>query len=80
MIFPQLSFGGQLIALLLAALVVAQALSFVVFTGDREQAVRAANRTGLLESMASIMRVLSRTDHPPIGNSEPLISWIIGPK
>ena len=33
--FPQLSFGGQLIALLLAALVVAQALSFVVFTDDR---------------------------------------------
>jgi hypothetical protein len=26
------------------------------------------------------MRVLSRTDHPPAGNSEPLISWIIGPK
>ena len=59
---PQLSFSGQLIALLLAALVVAQALSFVVFTGDREQAVRAANRAGLLESMASIMRVLAGTD------------------
>ena len=60
--FPQLSFGSQLIALLLAALVVAQALSFVVFTGDREQAVRTANRAGLLESMASIMRVLAGTD------------------
>ena len=59
---PQLSFGGQLIALLLAALVVAQALSFVVFTGDREQAVRTANRAGLLESMASIMRVLAGSD------------------
>jgi hypothetical protein len=26
------------------------------------------------------MRVLSRTEHPSVGNSEPLISWIIGPK
>lgn len=60
---PQLSFGGQLIALLLAALVAAQALSFIVLTGDREQAVRAANRAGLLESIASIMRVLEKT--PP---------------
>jgi signal transduction histidine kinase len=61
--FPQLSFGGQLIALLLAALVVAQALSFIVFTDDREAAVRAANRAGLLESMASITRVLQKS--PP---------------
>jgi signal transduction histidine kinase len=55
------SLGGQLVALLLAALLVAQALSFIVFTGDREQAVRAANRAGLLESMSSIMRVLAKT-------------------
>jgi hypothetical protein len=26
------------------------------------------------------MRVLSRTDHPPVGDAEPLITWIIGPK
>jgi len=26
------------------------------------------------------MRVLSRIDHPPVGDSEPLITWIIGPK
>jgi len=26
------------------------------------------------------MRVLSRIDHPPAGDSEPLITWIIGPK
>ena len=61
--FPQLSFGGQLIALLLAALVVAQALSFIVLTDDRQAAVRAANRAGLLESMASITRVLQKS--PP---------------
>jgi signal transduction histidine kinase len=61
--FPQLSFGGQLIALLLAALVAAQAMSFIVLTDDRQAAVRAANRAGLLESMASITRVLQKT--PP---------------
>ena len=55
---PQLSLGGQLIALLLVALVVAQALSFIVLTDDRQAAVRAASRAGLLESMASITRVL----------------------
>ena len=26
------------------------------------------------------MRVLSRTEHPPAGDSEPLITWVIGPK
>ncbi len=26
------------------------------------------------------MRVLSRTEHPPVGDSEPLITWVIGPK
>jgi len=26
------------------------------------------------------MRVLSRTDHPPVDDSEPLITWIIGPR
>lgn len=60
---PRLGFGGQLIALLLTALVLAQALSFAVLTGDREQAVRAANRAGLLESTASIMKVLAEV--PP---------------
>ena len=57
----RLSLGGQLIALLLAALVLAQALSFVVFTDDREQAVRAANRAGLLENMASVVHILEKT-------------------
>lgn len=67
--WPQLSFGAQLIALLLAALVVAQASSFIVLTDDRQAAVRAANRAGLLESMASITRVLQKT---PAEDREPL--------
>jgi signal transduction histidine kinase len=60
---PRLNLGTQLVVLLLAALIVAQTASFVVFTDDREAAIRAANRAGLLESMASITRVLQET--PP---------------
>ncbi|MCB1500961.1 MAG: HAMP domain-containing protein [Bauldia sp.] len=67
MTLSRLSLGGQLIALLLAALVLAQALSFVVFTDDREQAVRAANRAGLLENMASVVHILEKT--PPAGRA-----------
>ncbi len=59
--FPRLSLGTQLIVLLLVALVVAQAASFIIFTDDRRAAVRAASRAGLLESMASITRVLQET-------------------
>jgi len=67
--FPRLSLGTQLVVLLLVALVVAQAASFVVFTDDRQAAVRAASRAGLLESMASITRVLQNT---PAGGREAL--------
>jgi len=58
---PRLNFGTQLAGLLLVALVVAQGLSFLIFADDRQQAVRAANRAGLLESMASVTRVLQET-------------------
>ncbi|MEP0324854.1 ATP-binding protein [Bauldia litoralis] len=53
------SLGGQLVALLIGALVVAQGVSFLLFTGDREDAVRVANRAGLLGNMASVVRVLA---------------------
>lgn len=59
--FPRLNLGTQLIVLLLVALVVAQAASFIVFTDDREAAVRAANRAGLIESVASVTRLLQET-------------------
>src|SRR5690606_33423883 len=58
---PRLSLGTQLIGLLLIALIVAQIVSFAVFTDDRSAAIRAANRAGLLESMASITRVLEQS-------------------
>ena len=67
MSFPRLSLGTQLVVLLLVALIVAQAASFIVFTDDRQAAVRAASRAGLLESMASITRVLQAT--PPAGRA-----------
>src|SRR5690606_13298215 len=69
---PQLSLGWQLIALLLVALVLAQAASFILLTDDRQSAVRAANRAGLLESMASITRVLQETpaeDRPALADA-----------
>jgi signal transduction histidine kinase len=59
--FPRLSLGTQLVVLLLVALAVAQAASFIVFTDDRQAAVRAANRAGLIESMASVTRLLQET-------------------
>ncbi len=55
------SLGGQLVVLLIGALVVAQAASFLLFTGDRADAVREANRAGLLGNMASVVRVLARS-------------------
>ena len=58
MSFSRLSLGTQLVILLLVALLVAQAASFIVFTDDRQAAVRAANRAGLIESVASVTRLL----------------------
>ena len=50
--------GVQLLALLLAALVVSFGVSFFLFYGDRAQAVREADRIGLLERIASVARIL----------------------
>ena len=53
------SLGGQLLALLIVALLVSQAASFLLLTGDRANAIREADRSGLLEGVASVMRVLA---------------------
>ncbi len=50
--------AGQLIALLLAALAVSQAIAFVIYTDERSSAVRQADRVGLLENTASVLRML----------------------
>lgn len=53
------SLGGQLAILLIAAVIAAQIVGLLIFTGDRADAVRAASRAGLLENMGSVMRVLA---------------------
>lgn len=50
--------GGQLIALLLLALALSQAIALAIYASERAEAVRQADRSGLLESAASVMRVL----------------------
>ena len=55
--------AGQLIALLLLALILAQAISFWIFLDQRRQAVQAANRLQILSRTASIVRLLE--DTPP---------------
>jgi signal transduction histidine kinase len=55
--------AGQLIALLLLALILAQAISFWIFLDQRRLAVEAANRLQILSRTASIVRLLE--DTPP---------------
>ncbi|WP_421723200.1 ATP-binding protein [Bauldia sp.] len=60
--------GGQLVVLLIGALIVVQVAGVIVFTGDRESAVRSASRAGLLENVASVTRVL--VESPDADRSE----------
>jgi signal transduction histidine kinase len=55
--------AGQLIALLLLALLLAQAISFWIFLDERRLAVQSANRLQILSRTASIVRLLE--DTPP---------------
>ncbi len=55
--------AGQLIGLLLLALILAQAISFWIFLDERRLAVQAANRLQILSRTASIIRLLE--DTPP---------------
>ena len=57
------SLAGQLIVLLLLALVVAQAVSFAIFLDERREAVRTAAREHVLMRVASTARLLN--DTPP---------------
>lgn len=50
--------GGQLIALLLAALAVSQIVAFLIYSDERSSAIREADRMGLLENTASVLRIL----------------------
>lgn len=50
--------GGQLTVLLLAALAVSQIVAFLIYSDERSNALRQADRFGLLENTASVLRML----------------------
>ncbi len=62
------SMGGQLILLLLAALVVSHVLGFLIFSDERRQAMRSVHHLELLERTAAMVRVLEATS--PRGRQE----------
>ncbi len=57
------SLAGQMIALLLLALIAAQAVSLLLFLDERRDALRAADRAQVLSRTSSIVRLLGET--PP---------------
>ena len=61
-LWPQ-RLAGQLIALLLLALMLAQAASFLILADERRAAIRTAERKQILERTASIVRLIEST--PP---------------
>jgi signal transduction histidine kinase len=50
--------AGQLIALLLAALAISQIIAFLIYNDERSDALRQADRFGLIENTASVLRML----------------------
>lgn len=58
------SLGGQLILLLLAALAVSHLIGFLIFAGERRQAIRSVHQIELLERTAAMVRVLEATPPP----------------
>jgi len=56
------SLAGQLIALTLAAVAIAQIISFIVFWDDRRAAIRAAIREQVFERTISAVQLLRETD------------------
>jgi len=61
-LWPQ-RLAGQLIALLLLALILVQAASFLILADERRAAIRTAERKQILERTASIVRLVEST--PP---------------
>lgn len=50
--------GGQLIALLLAALAISQVVALAIYADERSNALRQADRFGLVENTAAVFRML----------------------
>lgn len=75
-IWPR-SLAGQMIALLLLALVALQAISVFLFLDERRHAVRAADRAQVLSRTLSIVRLLGDT---PAELSERIVETASGPR
>ncbi|MEK0083724.1 ATP-binding protein [Benzoatithermus flavus] len=63
------SLAGQLVLIVLAALIAGQSLSFLIFADERRAALRAANREQVLARTATLVRLLDETPpdlHEPI--------------
>ncbi len=71
------SLAGQLITLLLLALIVAQGVSLVVLMGERQHAVRVAVRGQVLARTAAIVRLLNDT---PAGQHARFIESVTTPR
>ncbi|PLP60363.1 two-component sensor histidine kinase [Mesorhizobium loti] len=65
------SLAGQLIAVLLPALVIAQVAGFVITADERVRAIRVAARDEFLMRMGSITRLIETT---PVGDHEEIVS------
>ncbi|MCK5275465.1 MAG: hypothetical protein KAR37_12495, partial [Alphaproteobacteria bacterium] len=55
------SLGGQLLLLLLAALMLSHLVGFLIFSDERRQAMRSVHHIQLLERTAAMVRVLEAT-------------------
>ena len=55
------SLAGQMIALLLLALVVAQGVTLYITLDERQHALRAAERSQVVSRLVSVVRLLSET-------------------
>jgi len=71
------SMAGQMIALLLLALIAAQAVSVFLFLDERRVALRAADRAQVLSRTVSIVRLLDET---PVEISERIVETASGPR
>lgn len=78
--YPQ-RLTGQLIALLIAALGIAQVANFLIFMDERRAATRLVERTQILERMASLIQLIETTSpaiHPQMvqaASSRKLYFW-----
>jgi signal transduction histidine kinase len=81
--FWSLSLAGQLVLIVLVAMLAGQALSLLIFADERRMALRAANREQVLARTAALVRLLDETPpslHPRIlaASSSPQLRFRVG--